>query len=109
MPAQTEGTVKTQREVAKAMNLSPHAVATLEEKALSKAHTVLTMTPDNTHLIAHKPTIKEIDDAFKTLPWCKFIQFSTRNTTKVISRREWRKSFLPGDFDYEVNGTYNVT
>lgn len=113
MALEKPGTVKSQEEVAKIMGISDSEVSRLEEKAMNKLSAV-TMNSENTHLIAHKPTIQEIDNCFHSLPWCKFIEAPIRNGSRyncrqIISRIEWTKSLTLGEKNYYINETYTIT
>ena len=103
----------TQREVAAKLNISNSEAHRIEQRAMSKLK-VLTMTEENTHLVAHTPDIKEIDLLFRTLPWCQFVKAPVRNGDRytgkiVVSREEWTKSFTEEDKEYFTEGKYKVT
>lgn len=115
MPATKDGTIKTQQEVATALGISDSEVSRLESKAFDKLH-ILTKTIENTHLVAHDPNIGEIDIMFNHLPWCQFIEIPTKKgngsgtycVRKIISRREWKKSFFKEEL-LDSTPTYIIT
>jgi len=45
------------------------------------------------HRIAHEADIKEVDECFRTLPWCCYIILSLPER-KIISREDYEKALI---------------
>lgn len=89
----------TLRETAEALNCSQNTIKRLEASAIEKVRLGLLMSPDNTHLLAHEPAIKEIDNLFRAQPWMTWLKYPVVNGDKkiymnVISRETWENSLV---------------
>lgn len=89
----------TLRETAEALNCSQNTIKRLEASALEKVRLGLLMSSDNTHLLAHEPSIKEIDNLFRAQPWMSWLKYPEVKGDKktymcVVSRETWERSLV---------------
>lgn len=86
---------KTLSECADILKIHRSYVHYIEQKALNDVRAMMEMDNDNTHLLAHDPTIGEIDNLFLTQPWMMWLRLPPVEGSRigrVISRGEWEKS-----------------
>lgn len=91
--------VRTLDEVAAMLGCSRSQVQLDQESALRKIREAILADPVWTHTIAHEPTEKEVEECFRSMPWCHYIVLPGG---RILHRRLWLEELERRNRTYQI-------